>query len=111
MDKDRDAEQMVGELAAMAKMAAEADVSRRTFVKGAAGAAATFALLIAPGGYTKPSLMVGGTTRSASQAPLSIGNHDDDGNNNNNDNDDDDNNNNNDRSRGQNIIDYVDNKK
>jgi hypothetical protein len=72
MDKDPDTERIADELAAMAKIAAEADISRRTFVKGAAGAAATFALLIAPGSYSKPSLVVGGTTRLAGTAPHSV---------------------------------------
>jgi hypothetical protein len=72
MANDRDAERLVGELAAMAKIAAQADVSRRTFVKGAAGAAATFAFLIAPGAYSKPSLVAGGSARTAASAPHSL---------------------------------------
>jgi hypothetical protein len=58
MDKDRDAEELAA-LEAMAAIKPSDAVSRRTFVKGAAGAATTFGFLISPVGYTKPTLSRG----------------------------------------------------
>ncbi len=54
MDRDLDTERLADKLAALA--AADRGLSRRTLFRGAAGAAGTFAFLIAPLAYSKPTL-------------------------------------------------------
>ncbi len=68
MNRDVDTERLVDELAAVA--AADNSVTRRTFFKGAAGAAGTLAFLIVPLAYSKPTLAKGASTRAI--APHSL---------------------------------------